>query len=153
MAIRDTETMLASMLRDAGVNPVAVTAADVRTVVEVFRLFAALPVDGVAPPEDDGDGVLAQFGTHSFRGRREFSADLTRQLVEAGEEDAPMWQLSCRFHWAPGTDTERLGSGNLWSFGTTLDEFFDEAVALPGWAWALDGHRTPRDLEIALTEV
>lgn len=141
------------MLHSAGVNPSAVTATDVRRVVEVFRQFVALPVDEMAPPEEDGDGVLAQFGTFDFRGQTEFSADLTRQLIDAGDEDAPMWQLSCTLHWAPSADTELLGSGRLWSFGKTLDEFFAEAVALPGWAWALDGSQAPRDLKITLAEV
>jgi hypothetical protein len=150
MLIRETEAVLASMLDGAGVNPSAVSTADVRTTVEVFRRFAALPVDDVASPEEDGDGVVAQFGTHDFRGQREFAADLTRQFIEAGDVDAPTWQLSCTFHWAPSTETGLLASGHLWSFGKTLDEFFDEAVALPGWAWALDGQRTPRDLEIDL---
>ncbi|OJF15430.1 hypothetical protein BG844_04785 [Couchioplanes caeruleus subsp. caeruleus] len=141
------------MLESAGVYPSTVTAADVRSIVEVFRRFAALPVDGVGRPEEDGDGVLAQFGTFDFRGRPEFSADLTRQLIDASDEDAPMWQLSCTLHWASSTDTELLRSGHLWSFGKTLDEFFTEAVALPGWAWALDRSHTPKDLKIALTEV
>ena len=25
------------------------------------------------------------------------------------------------------------------SFGRSLDEFFEEAITLPGWAWALGG--------------
>jgi hypothetical protein len=91
-----------------------------------------------------------------LRGPREFSVDLTRQLTErvgADNLDAPVWQLSCTLHWAPSTETDLLASGHLWSFDTTLDEFFDAAVALPGWAWALGGRRTPRDLEISLEEV
>jgi hypothetical protein len=153
MLIGDTEVVLASMLDGAGVNRRTMGPVDVRKTVEVFRLFAALPVDEVAPPEEDGDGVLAQFGTYDFRGQPEFSADLTRQLIEAGDVDAPMWQLSCRLYWATSTETESLASGHLWSFGRTLDEFFDEVVALPGWAWALDGRRAPVDMEVSLTEV
>ena len=87
--IRETRMLLASMLAAAGVNPSAVTAADVRTTVEVFRRFAALPVDEVAPPEEDGDGILAQFGTFDVRGQREFTADLTRQFIDAGDQDTP----------------------------------------------------------------
>src|SRR5688572_4519749 len=101
MVIGETRTLLASMLDDAGVNPSAVTAADVRTTVEVFRRFAALPVDEVAPPEEDGDGILAQFGTFDVRSQREFTADLTRQLrCHADDQDTAMWQLSCTLHWA-----------------------------------------------------
>jgi hypothetical protein len=152
MMIRETAKVLTSMLDEAGVTPGAVTAADVRTIVEVFRRFAAVPVDDAAPPEDDGDGVLAQYGTFGFRGRDEFSADLTRQFIEPGDEQ-PMWQLSCTLHWTPSAATESLASGDLWSFGKSLDEFFAEVVALPGWAWALDCPVAPLDLEILLSEV
>ncbi|GIE92347.1 hypothetical protein [Actinoplanes regularis] len=150
MLILAARDILVSMLADAGVDPDTMTSSDVRTIVDVFRGFAALPVDGVAPPEEDGDGVLAQFGTHDFRGRPEFSADLTRQFVEADDEDAPMWQLSCTLYWAAGAETDGLGFGHLWSFGKTLDEFFAEAGALHGWAWALDGLDAPQDLVITL---
>lgn len=63
MLIRGAKVLLASMLDDGGVTPSAVTAADVRTIVEVFRRFAAIPADDAAPVEEDGDAVLAQFGT------------------------------------------------------------------------------------------
>ncbi|SNT29748.1 hypothetical protein SAMN05421812_104328 [Asanoa hainanensis] len=103
-------------------------------------------------PEDDGDGILAQFGTFAFDGLREFSADLTRQFIDAGDEDA-VWQLSCTFHWSARAETEALGSGQLWSFGRSLDDFFAEALALPGWAWALAGVRAPRQLTIELERI
>ncbi|GAB1644101.1 hypothetical protein [Krasilnikovia sp. MM14-A1259] len=153
MLILATRDALVSMLADAGVNPDAMTPAAVRTTVEVFRGFAALPVEGVLPPEEDGDGVLAQFGTYDFRGRPEFSADLTRQFAGAGGVDAPVWQLSCTLYWAAHAATEGLGCGHLWSFGKTLDEFFAEAGALPGWAWALDSPEAPQDLVITFAEL
>jgi hypothetical protein len=34
-----------------------------------------------------------------------------------------------------------------------LDDFFAEAVTLPGWAWALSGSQAPRDLAITFDEV
>jgi len=153
MLIREAEARLVSMLADGGVTPGEVAAADVRTIVEVYRRFAAIPADDAAPAEEDGDGVLAQFGTYDFRGVREFLADLTRQFREAGDEDAPMWQLSCTLHWDPRPETEPFGSGNLWSFGMTPDAFFAETVALPGWAWALGSSQAPRDLMIALEQI
>jgi hypothetical protein len=151
--IRETSTTFTSMLAEAGIAPVAVTGAHVRGTVEAFHRFAALPVDGVAPPEEDGDGVLAQFGMFAFRGQREFTVDLTRQLIGVGDEDTPMWHLSCAFYYPFSAETELLGSGSLWSFGKTLDEFFADAVELPGWAWALRGSETPTGLAITLAEV
>ncbi len=54
------------MLEDAGVDLSAVVAADVRHAVGTFRRFAALPVVDAELPEEDGDGVLAQFGPVTF---------------------------------------------------------------------------------------
>ncbi|WP_433219710.1 hypothetical protein ACQP00_15965 [Dactylosporangium sp. CS-047395] len=152
MMIRAAAEVLTAMLAEAGVGPGAVAAADVPTIVEVFRRFAGVPVEDAAPIEEDGDGVLAEYGTFGFRGRDEFCAVLTRQCIEPGD-DQVIWQLHCTLHWAPSAATEGLGSGQLWSFDTSLDEFFAEAVALPGWAWAITSPVAPLDLEIAFGEV
>lgn len=150
--ISETKPLLTSMLDHAGVRPGKAAAADVLTTVEVFQRFAAVPVHDAASPEADGDGVLAQFGTFDFDGVREFWADLTRQFIEAGDEDV-MWQLRCTLHWTPSAETEALGSGDLWSFGMPLDDFFAEALALSGWAWALAGVQAPRHLTIELGQI
>lgn len=147
--ISETNSLLTSMLDHAGVRPGKAVAADVLTTVEVFRRFAAIPVDDAASPEDDGDGILAQYGTFGFDGVLEFWADLTRQFIEVDDEDV-MWQLRCTLHWTSTVETEALGSGVLWSFGMPLDDFFAEALALPGWAWALAGVQAPQHLTIEL---
>ena len=151
MRIGETRTRLLTMIAERGVTPESATAEDIRTVADTFRCFAAIPVAGAAPPEDDGDGVLAQFGTYAFRGSREFSVDLTRQLTEVGE-DAPMWQVSCSFQWAASAETDALMSGEMWSFGMSSEDFFAQAMALPGWAWALDSPPPVRDLTVTLDE-
>ena len=121
--ISETKPLSTSMLDDAGRRPGKVSAADVRTTVAVFQRFAAVPVEDAPSPEEDGDGVLAQFGTPTFDGVRGFCADLTRRFIEAGagDEDA-MWQLHCTLHWTPRAEAEALGSGHLWSFGRPLHE-------------------------------
>lgn len=151
MLISEAKSLLTSMLDHAGVRPGKAGGAVLAT-GEVFRRFAAVPVDDAAPSDDDGDGVLAQFGTFDFCGVPEFSADLTRQFIKADDEGV-MWQLRCAFHWTPSAETEALGSGDLWSFGIPLDDFFAEAVALPGWAWALAGVQVPRHLTIELEQI
>lgn len=153
MLIRESRTRLLSMLAEAGVTTGAVTAADVPAIVEVMRRFAAIPADDAAPVAEDGDAVLTQFGTYDFRGAREFSADLTRQFIQADDEDAPLWQLSCTLYWDPNSATDALRSGKLWSFGMTLDEFFTQAIALPGLAFALGRSQAPHDLVVMLEEV
>ncbi|MFI6829190.1 hypothetical protein ACIBG5_18955 [Kribbella sp. NPDC050241] len=153
MLIRDAGAGLLTMMADAGVASRPITSGDVGTIVEVFRRFAAIPADDAAPAHEDGDGVLAQFGTYSFRGTPEFDTDLTRQFIGQQVQDPPIWQLSCTIHWDPTPETAALADGNVWSFGMTLDDFFAQAAALPGWAWALSGTATPQDLEISLEEI
>lgn len=136
MRITDAHQHLLAMLSREGIEPGVVPTVDIGKIVEVFRRFAAVPVADARPDAEDGDGVLAQFGTYDFRGRREFSVDLTRQFFVAGDEDSPPTQLSCTLHWEPSPETDALGAGSQWSFGSPLGEFFDEAAALPGWAWA-----------------
>ncbi|GAA0454962.1 hypothetical protein Aca07nite_68640 [Actinoplanes capillaceus] len=152
MLIRATKAVLASMLEEAGVGSRAIITANVRATVETFRQFAMLPTEDAAPLEEDGDAVLAEFGTYGFRGGREFSAGLTRQFAEVGDEGA-MWQVGCTFYWAPQAATDILASGHLWSFGRALDDFFDELGDLPGWAWALGGGQAPSELVIALDRI
>jgi hypothetical protein len=141
------------MLDDAGIDVIAPATPDVKAAVATFRQCAALPVEDAAPPEEDGDGVLAQFGTYDLPGQRQFSVDFTRQFITVGSEDLPMWQLSFTFFWASNEETDALASGHLWSFGRTLPEFFDEAVELPGWAWALRAPLAPRRLSLTLSQV
>jgi hypothetical protein len=148
-----SKAALASMLDDAGVDVTAPVKADVETAVATFRQFAALSVEDAAPHDEDGDGILAQFGTYDLGGQREFSVDFTRQFITAGSEDLPVWQLNCTFFWASSEATDALASGHLWSFGRTLSEFFDEAVELPGWAWALRASLVPERLSVTLSQV
>lgn len=101
-----------------------------------YMPFARIPAEDAAPAEEDGDGLLAQFGTYDFRGPREFQVDLTRQFIESGE-DGEVWQLHCAMFWPATSETDTLGSGDLWSFGLDLDDFFAQVRTLPGWAWAL----------------
>ncbi|MCD4851416.1 hypothetical protein LN996_11395 [Arthrobacter sp. AK01] len=152
MLIRESKAQLEQML--------AVTGADARVgarnpgaVMNVFERFAAMPAYDCAPVDEDGDGVLAQFGTYGVRGIQEFNVDLTRQFIEAGDDDAPTWQLSCTFYWDPTPETLAMGSDSLWSFDFALEDFFRNAALLPGWEWALGTNEQPKSLEITLDQV
>ena len=131
------------MLADAGVTPGRIASEQIAVVIDVVSRFVLIPVEDAAPVDEDGDGVLAQHGTFTFRGPREFEADLTRQLIEVAEQDPEMWQLSCSLRWDPNDETDALGGGNVWSFGRPWDEFFTEAMHLPGWDWAMRTQRPP----------
>lgn len=138
MRISDSETRLSAMLDDvrwakADRNPS-------RDVVDVFSRFARMPVTDAAPASEDGDGLLAEFGTYKVDDHDgEFQVSLTRQYIES-REDAHMWQLSCSMYWANTPETASLGAGEVWSFGLDLRGFFAQMRRLPGWDWAL---RTP----------
>ncbi len=138
------------MSKTRGQGPVA-TGGRASTLLDVFPPFARIPVEDAAPRDEDSDGVLAQFGTQNLRGAREFQVDLTRQFIGPGE-DQVMWQLRCTMCWAPTPETDALGSGELWSFGLDLDQFFAQVRVLPGWAWALAGPSIPA-FEVSLDEV
>lgn len=151
MLIRESKAQLEQML--------AVTGADERmdarnpgVVMNVFERFAVMPVYDCIPGDEDGDGVLAQFGTYGVRGIQEFNVDLTRQFIEA-DDDAQTWQLSCTFYWDPTPETVAMGSGSLWSFDFALEDFFRNAALLPGWEWALGTNEQPKSLEITLDQV
>ncbi|MBT2534163.1 hypothetical protein J7E83_18945 [Arthrobacter sp. ISL-48] len=152
MLIRDSRAQLEQMLAITRAGELR-SALNPGTVMEVFKRFAAIPANDCAPIDEDGDGVLAQFGTCGFRGTQEFNVDLTRQFIEAGEVDAPMWHLSCTFYWDPTPDTVALGSGSMWSFDSALEEFFKNAALLPGWEWAMGADEQPKSLEITLGKV
>ncbi|WP_127502951.1 hypothetical protein [Actinoplanes solisilvae] len=72
---------------------------------------------------------------------RETKAVLASMLDDAGAGSSAV---------AP---TDGLASGHLWSFGKALDKFFGEAVALPGWAWALSGSQASQDVAIVLDQI
>jgi len=120
--------------------------------LDVLAEFARIPAEDTAPAEEDGDGLLAQFGTYDFRGTREFQVDLTRQFIEPGE-DGEIWQLHCTLFWPATSETDALGSDELWSFGMELDQFFAQARKLPGWAWALQAKATVPDFEVSFEQV
>lgn len=153
MLIRESDNHLRAMLADGGVNLQSVTASDPSAILELFERFTRIPVDDAAPAEEDGDALLAQFGTFNFRGNPEFSTELTRQLIEAGEDDGAIWQLSCTLYWEATSETDALASGELWSFGLAIDTFFARTSQLPGWSWALGNTQAPRDAVVGLEQV
>jgi hypothetical protein len=121
----------------------------VRALVEVYQAFAAIPADDAVPADQDGDGTLAQFGPWAAALWSSRPASHGSALVPVTR----MWQLSCTLYWDPSPETDAVASGYLWSFGMSLTAFFSQAVALPGWAWALNGSQRPQDLEVELNQV
>lgn len=126
---------LNALLDAAGVDRAAPTPEDVPRTWAVMRAFAAEPVENADPVEEDGDGILAQYGTYDWGDGEHYTVDMTRQFCFSEDgEYAGMAQLQCTFECAPTDALRAVGEGNLWSFGTPLDAFFAKALALPGFA-------------------
>lgn len=149
MRIAESERCLLEILNQRGDVP---TSRQAGTLLNVFMRFARIPTEDAAPAEEDGDGILAQFGTYDFRGPQEFQVDLTRQFIEPGA-DGEGWQLRCAMFWPVTSETDALGSGELWSFGLDLDDFFAQVRFLPGWAWALRPEATVPDFEVCFDQI
>lgn len=149
--IQEAKQRLEDMLAEPP-EPVRDAEQPARGLLEAFERFAQIPVVDAAPADEDGDGVLAQFGTADFGTGREFQVDLTRQFIEPGE-DGTMWQLSCALTWPPTPETDALGSGELWSFGLEPDDFFGQVRDLAGWAWAMDAPPPTSGVRVEMTQV
>jgi hypothetical protein len=150
----DAVDRLRELLVQAEVDLERPTIEDVERTWNVWRRFADEPVEDAAPRDEDGDGILAQYGTYGWSKGR-FEVDLTRQFTfadEDGEYDH-MAQLSCTFRFEM-TDTLRaLPGGDLWSFGMDLDAFFAAALALPGFAAVRESRAEPVELDIGYGDV
>jgi hypothetical protein len=143
------------LLDEAGVDPKQPSTDDVGRTWDVIRVFAAEPVEDAEPPEREGDGLLAQYGTYDWGGGEHFELDITRQLSFADRhgEYAGMKQLHCSFWFEPTDELRALGAGDVWSFGMPLDEFFEHALALPGFRAVADNRLQPQRLVVDYTDV
>jgi hypothetical protein len=156
MTSEEAEDRLRGLLADAGVDLDTPTAGDVVKTWDVWRRFVLEPVEDVpSEPGDYADGILAQHGVYdwSYTGSSEFfELDMTRQFsfYEDDEYDH-MAQLHCTFRFEPTDALRALGERNLWSFDMPLDDFFEQALSLPGFA-GVDG-LTPTRLDIGYSDV
>jgi hypothetical protein len=123
----DALDRLRALLQDAGVNPDSPSADDVQRTWDVVRAFAAEPVEDAEPRDQEGDGILAQYGIYDWGDGEHFELDMTRQLSFADEdgEYSHMAQLQCTFLFEPTDELRALGDENLWSFDLPLDAFFN----------------------------
>lgn len=85
-------------------------------------------------PTPDADGLLFQYGTHTFTGTPKFTLALTRQfaVVDANGAHEHHLQVHCELRYAPTPALTRLGSFHSW--------FFHDADAdVAPWADAMGG--------------
>jgi hypothetical protein len=80
---------------------------------------------------------------------------MTRQFSFADEdgEYSHMTQLQCTFQFAVTDELRALGEQNLWSFDLTLNSFFEQALAMPGFRGVRELGVKPLRLVIEYGEV
>ena len=143
----EAESRLREQLVLAGVSLEAPTAQDVERTWQVIREFASEPIED-ALPEPETDGLLAQFGTYDWGDGPHFELGMTRQIIvadpdEDDDEQGVMTQLECTFRFEPSPELRTAGSGDLWSFDLLISDFFDQAMALPGFRAYARSHQPP----------
>ncbi|WP_345283318.1 hypothetical protein [Kitasatospora albolonga] len=121
------------ILRTHGLDPDAVV--DVGRAWEAFREFVQLPLGGVAPVEEDGDGFIVQWGRWSWDDGQP-SLGFTRQVGVWEEGEVELWGVELTLYY--GEDPAWAGLGSLaWndSMGFDFDPIGPErSVALDGIA-------------------
>lgn len=144
---------LREMVVEAGIDVEHLCPEDVERTWTVIRRFALERFDDVeAEPGDYDDGLLAQYGVYdwTFDGHNEFfELDMTRQLAVPAPGQPDLRQVCCTFKFTPTDELRALGEASLWSFELDLEEFFDRALALPGFAGVRTLGAAPVALEIA----
>ncbi|MFJ3961331.1 hypothetical protein [Streptomyces sp. NPDC090036] len=101
-----------------------------------FLRFGRRPFD--VPDAPDADGLLFQYGTHSFDGPAMFTLDLARQFEvcdDDGDHDHYV-QVHCELRYRPAPALEALGSFGSWFFhdsGDDLDAWARELTGRPAW--------------------
>jgi len=154
-AVRSDEApeRLVTLLEQAGVDLQSPNAQDVETTWTVMAQFAAEHVEDVAADNPDSDAILAQYGRYGPR--RSVTLDMTRQFIFHDEdgEYSHMAQLSCQFTFKATRALRAVPEANLWSFELSLKDFFDRALAMPGFVAVRDGALTPRALSVSYGDV
>jgi hypothetical protein len=146
---------LRQMLADAGVDRQHPSTADVQLTWQVMRRFASEPVEDAEPPEEDGDGILAQYGVYDWGDGEHVELDMTRQFAFSDEdgEYSHMSQLHCTFLFDSTDELRAILARNLWSFERRLEDFFEKALAMPGFAVIGTKQMRPLRLDIGYSEI
>ena len=102
-------------------------------------------------PDQDGDMLLYQWG-EGEEGEA-FQLDITRQMIETGDEDdGAMRQLSLTFKFELTDDLRRLGEGDRWcETPDTLDKF--RQFILKSKAYKAVADREPVGRSLVLDEI
>jgi hypothetical protein len=155
MQLTATSGALHTMLRAAGVDLLHPTAADVPRTWDVYQQFAASPVDGILGPDQDGDGLLVQYGMNDWHDEdgRHFELTFTRQFAHLHDDgEIGLSQLHCTFLYAATPALEAIPSAHHWSFGLDLPKYFAEVSTLTGFRQLMSHPAPPTRLDVTYDE-
>lgn len=151
MKPQEAERELRAMLHTANVplDDGGLDADAPRQAWEVFKRFAAIPVDGMSY-EAHSDALLFQVGCFDPVVEPGFVFDFTRQFIfydDDGEYDGTE-QLSCSFYYEPVPELRPL-SVSVFSIELfSLDGFFELVEELPAFRIPLNGGFTPERVTV-----
>jgi len=119
-----------------------IVALDARKALDlVLDWYARERADDAEPVDEDGDGILIQWGTHAFTAPPTFQFDVTRQFItEAADEpdENEIWQLHLTLHY-PANEATEFANGEVWHFDPDTAISARDAVAEQGILDLLDG--------------
>ncbi|MET8325228.1 hypothetical protein [Streptomyces sp. NPDC005181] len=88
---RSSAEVFAQILRQRGVEPAAVR--DVNAAWDAFAEFLQIEIAGIEPPENDGDGFIAEWGKWDWNDDQPaLSFGRLFAVNDVGERDDPHWQ-------------------------------------------------------------
>lgn len=109
--------------------------------------------EDAVPDDEDGDMLLFQWGTYDWGEGPTFEVDITRQLIDAADEDDDaIFQLSLTSKYEPTDATASLGKGNRWCTSPAgIDEFRRYVETHPAVAFV--GENAARVTELSYENV
>jgi hypothetical protein len=114
-----TERALEHLERRAELLGIDLKSLEAGTAVDlVLGWFLDERADDALPLDQEGDGILFQWGTYDFGDGPTFRYVLTRQFMLKDGEDVRLLQLSLTLHFRTGPQTAALGRVHEWCFHT-----------------------------------
>jgi hypothetical protein len=149
-----SEGALESLERRAAVRGIDLESLSADTAVDlVLGWFRDDRVDDARPLDQDGDGILFQWGTYDFfNDGPTFQYDLTRQMALSEGAEVRLLHLSVTLHYTATPGTTALGSGEEWCFSPESIPQLRRVIELsPATAYA--STRRPTKVTLDLSEV
>lgn len=82
-------------------------------IAEMLALYLEERDDG-CEIDEDGDMLLYQWGCHDWGHGEMFEFNITRQFMDAADEDEVIWHLTLTFKFEPNDSLRSLAAGNRW---------------------------------------